>query len=99
VKDLYGSALSTSVILEGQLPQSQFQIGVETAGILGYEEKDIETELSEIQRMRGSVVRVFVGNAKETPEESAKALQGFLNKAALFKISVIASLVNSTDRL
>lgn len=106
VNNLYGTPVSDSVVLEGQLSLSQFQIGVETTGITDYgqndlfpfsKSSDVGTDLSELQRMKGSIVRVFVGNYKITDAEAAKRLGEFLDKAAPLKISAIVTFINDTS--
>lgn len=55
---------------------------------------DIDADLAEIQRMGGTVVRVFVANKNISDETAAKRLDAFLTKAASYNISVIPTLID-----
>lgn len=81
----------------------EFSVGFNTAGIIHYgygdllkysSSADIDADLSEINKMGGKIVRVFVGNDNVTNEEAARRLDSFLSKAASYNISVIASFIN-----
>lgn len=55
---------------------------------------DIDSDLAEIQRIGGKVVRVFASDKNVEATESARRLDEFLTKAANYNISTIVSLIN-----
>lgn len=86
-----------------KLPANRFLTGVNmaTAPSYGYKDlrprsssSDINLSLEEIQRMQGSLVRVFVGNNQISDDEAATRLDSFLSKAAQFNISVIPAFID-----
>lgn len=84
-------------------PKDKFMIGMNTRGAIHYGYGDIlpgtkiedtDAALSEIHRMGGSIVRVYVGNNKISAEEAARRLNEFLTKARKYDIEVIPSLID-----
>lgn len=89
-------------ILKGKASAQEFSVGFNVTGIIhyGYNDllpapaSDIDSNLSEINRMGGKIIRVFVANNKITNDEAARRLDLFLTKAASYNISVIPSFIN-----
>ncbi|MDO8436264.1 MAG: hypothetical protein Q7S82_02685 [bacterium] len=86
-----------------QTSSSQPEIGFNVTGITHYGYNDIlpysqsasvEADLSEIQKMNGAIVRVFVANNKISDTEAANRLDVFLTKAAVYNISAIISFID-----
>lgn len=87
-------------------PASQaagFSVGFNISGIThyGYNDilpyapaSDIDANLSEVQRMRGTVVRVFAANKYIGADEAARRLDAFLTKAEVKNIPVIISFID-----
>lgn len=84
-------------------PKDKFMIGMNTRGAIHYgygdilpqtKMEEIDATLSEIHRMGGSIVRVYVANNKIGAEESARRLDSFLTKAQQYDIYVIPSLID-----
>lgn len=83
-----------------------FNVSVDVTGITHYGYNDLlpyapdshaTSDLAEIQRMRGRVIRIFVANNRISDDEAARRLDVFLTRAASYNISVIASLINFYD--
>ncbi|MDP3988306.1 MAG: cellulase family glycosylhydrolase [Candidatus Levybacteria bacterium] len=55
---------------------------------------DVDADLLEIQKMGGTIIRIFAANNKVPDDEAAKRLDAFLTKASLYNISVIAVLTD-----
>ena len=79
------------------------EIGFNVRGIIhyGYPQllpnapaADIDADLKEIQRMNGTIVRVFVGNNQVSWQECANRLDAFLTKAQSYGISVIPTFID-----
>lgn len=83
-----------------------FQVGVDAPSITSYGWGDLRPyapswavpdTLYELQRMRGSLIRVYVGNCDISDAAAASRLDSFLTQAASYGVSVIASLINEYD--
>jgi hypothetical protein len=98
--------VATVIVRQQEMRQSAagtIAIGANVRGIINYgkgdllpssQTQDIDASLSEIKRMGGTIVRVFVGNNKISDSEAANRLSKFLDKAATYNISVIVSLID-----
>lgn len=95
--------VNTKQIFKGKAAAPTFSLGFNATGIThyGYNEilpyapaSNIDTDLSEINRMGGKIIRIFVANNKITNEEAARRLDVFLTKAATYNISAIVSFIN-----
>lgn len=86
-----------------QQAANNMAIGFNVRGIINYGKNDIlpytyasevDLNLSEIKRMGGTIIRVFVANKNITDGEAAKRLDEFLTKASSYNISVIPCLID-----
>lgn len=76
-------------------------VNIETITSYGYvdlkkntQATDVDADLSQLQKMGGSLVRVFIGNNQIQATESARRLGEFLDKAATYDISVIPVFID-----
>lgn len=83
-----------------------FVTGVNIRGAIHYGYNDllpyslsstVDADLSEVKKIGGKVVRVFVGNKLVSHEETARRLDEFLTKAEAYEIQVIPSLIDFYD--
>jgi hypothetical protein len=82
---------------------TSFQVGVNVSGITHYGYGDIlrfasasdaDADLAALASMRGSLVRVFVGNRFIGDAEAAQRLAKFLQQAATYHVRVVATLID-----
>lgn len=82
---------------------SQPVVGFNVSGITHYGYNDIlpyslssnvDADLSQIQKMNGTIIRIFVANKHISDSEAARRLDVFLTKAAAYNISAIISFID-----
>lgn len=71
-----------------------FLTGVNMVNALSWSSADLDLGLTEIQKMKGSLVRLFVANNQVSDMEASQKLGVFLEKAARYNISAIPVFID-----